>query len=748
MNKRILICGERSFAARGLAEKFSAQGFDVTTFSRGQEGREGSAIHGDVIQMDSNPHFAETYDAVLNFIIIKNEGIEANLKYVEALHRFCEKHHVGRLFHISSISVYPNDAGYVDEGSPIESDEQKKGAYAAVKVAIDKYLLSVAKTYSLTFLRPGYILSDEKKISVAGIVKPLLPHFGLLLGNKASSLPLVERDRLHEAITRIMRCEKPQDVYLLLENLRGTKADFVRRFYKGVCIPLPKRLTIFAAQVLRFLRLFKLRHLEMVKGLFKTTWFDSSETEYALQMSFARDSVGVIGSGAMGAYAVNRLLESPRRPNITILDIGDKNLQDETSAGLASEIVGGNYTGLQKGRYFGFGGATVKWGGQLLMYTENDFANPSCFMRGIVELDKKYREKVFARFGFRNAFAEVRKRHGLFTKTGIWLGYFHRNLFKHFKVGKKRVFIRPNTRVVKLILRDGVVSGVEYRTRDGRTKHARFDNYFLCAGAFESNRIILSSGLAGERIHFSDHLSQRMYDLKGKPVIDGEDFQFGVQGTSLVTKRFVGEYDDMSYFINPVYNDRFPFFQNLKGVLFRGQRSFKLIFSILKDIPSAIAFAWSMQIRHKIYVYKNEWGMTIDFENRSEGSNIRLSEKLDAWGVPQLVVDFQIGESAQRVLTAAKQEMSAYLKECGMAYTECQDVIHVEKCEDTYHPYGMFMSDASSLEDYFTRFPNLLIVNTGVLPRAGGINSTAACFPLIEEYVGEYYDKRSDKSRT
>jgi hypothetical protein len=29
----------------------------------------------------------------------------------------------------------------------------------------------------------------------------------------------------------------------------------------------------------------------------------------------------------------------------------------------------------------------------------------------------------------------------------------------------------------------------------------------------------------------------------------------------------------------------------------------------------------------------------------------------------------------------------------------------------------------------------MLVVNTGILPRAGGINSTCAVFPLIEEFI-------------
>ena len=90
----------------------------------------------------------------------------------------------------------------------------------------------------------------------------------------------------------------------------------------------------------------------------------------------------------------------------------------------------------------------------------------------------------------------------------------------------------------------------------------------------------------------------------------------------------------------------------------------------------------------------------------------------------------------------AKKQVADYLDANGVNYESEGEEIHVEKSEDTYHPYAMFMSDSKSIEDYFTRYSNLLIVNTGILPRAGGINTTASCMPLIEEYIGEYYGKR------
>jgi len=70
-------------------------------------------------------------------------------------------------------------------------------------------------------------------------------------------------------------------------------------------------------------------------------------------------------------------------------------------------------------------------------------------------------------------------------------------------------------------------------------------------------------------------------------------------------------------------------------------------------------------------------------------------------------------------------------------FEECFDTINVKNSEDIYHPYGMF-SDFNSVEEYFNRFDNMLIVSTGVLPRAGGINPTAAVLPLVDEFINNY----------
>ena len=55
--------------------------------------------------------------------------------------------------------------------------------------------------------------------------------------------------------------------------------------------------------------------------------------------------------------------------------------------------------------------------------------------------------------------------------------------------------------------------------------------------------------------------------------------------------------------------------------------------------------------------------------------------------------------------------------------------------------------DFKSADDYFTHFDNMLVVNTGVLPRAGGINSTCAVLPLVEEYINNRMVKNKKGNR-
>ena len=733
----VLLCGQRAFAAKGLKELLIETGHDVDCFSRGELQLSDHDVSGNIYEMSSNPYLDKAYDVVINFILVKGGSVEDNLKYAEALASFCKSHHVKNLIHISSISVYSNTAEYIDEDSEIESDYRNKGGYGSLKVAIDLRLKELMNGSSchLTFVRPGFIIEDVQKVSLAGIALKT-PLGYVLMGDKKTSMPLIERSLLHEALVRIVnKTENVKSVYLVLENNHGTKYMMLKK--RGISpILLPKCLILTLGRIAKSLHLLNTAKYSQIQGLFKNTYFDSSETEYEVGFSFQKNSTCVMGAGAYGSYTIQTLSEKYPDLPINLLDVGNGGIKDEDEIGYKTNLLGKLYNGLKKGRFFGLGGASAKWGGQLLTFTKNDFANPTPFMADIVRIDEKYMQKMFQKFKISNDFKEEFVTKELFEKVGVWLGYFSRNLFAYFKIGDKlNVNVIEDARVTKVVCEGNTVKWVEY-LKNGKLKHGVYEHYFMTAGAFESNRIMLNSGLTpSDSVTFSDHLDQRIFKVHSNGTLGEKDFSYQRDGSSLITRRVIGEIDGISFYSMPNFNADFPFFQNVKKIMFAHDFRLSVFGAILKDLPSVIAFAWCLAFKKKIYVYKNEWYLIIDIENPKENSHIRLSKELDKYGQPGLDVNFEVGEQATELYDKAKEIMVKYLDENHVKYDLIDDEVHVEKCEDAYHPFGMFLSESKSLDDYFNHFSNMLVLNTGILPRTGGINSTASVFPLIEEYV-------------
>lgn len=735
--KKILICGHRSFVATGLMQTLKDKGMDVDCFSRGEEERNDNVVTGDVTKIEKN-QFLGSYDTVINFIILKEKSIEENINYIQSLLSFCKTKGVKNLLQISSISVYPNEAIEVDENSEIEEDYHNKGGYASIKVAVDRYLLSnPVEGLNVSFVRPGYIYTKNREISKAGI---FVSKFGLnvLLGDKKTTLPLINREVLHEALFRIIECRTKNKVYLILnkDKEEGTKFKFVVNQWNVKPICLPHGLIMMTAKILTNIGVLKRRHYLKFVGLFKRTWFNSSESEKMLGMSFGKRRFAVIGAGTYGSYVSNLLSMVYPHERIDLYDIGNEALKTEEEIGLLSHITDAPYEGLQKARFFGYGGASVKWGGQLLTFSNNDFAKAEGFLKDIVDINQKYKDTVLQRFNLENKYPEIRINDRLFVKTGVWLSYFHRNLFKHFGIVRnKKINIIPNSRAVKIVTEGNSVKYVVF-TRHGKRENASYDQYILTTGAFESSRLLVNSDISLRKgvMPFSDHLSQRAFKVKSGIRMGKIDFRFNVKGASLITKRFVGEVDGYSFYSQPICNEDFPFFKDLKKLLFGHKLRARLVINILKNIPSCIAFAWYMIVLKKMYVYNNEFYLQIDIEAPRESGRITLNEETDKYGEKSIDVNLNILPQTGELFTKARAIIKQYLDDNGVTYEELPFCTSAEKYEDVYHPFGMFC-DFDSADDYFRHFSNMLVVNTGVLPRAGGINSTCAVLPLVEEYV-------------
>lgn len=738
---KLLILGEKSFAANGLYELLTKKGFEADCFSRGNESRNGDFVTGDVFKLSQSKNLSDEYDIVINFIIIKNESIDRNISYIKELDRFCKLRKVKKLIQISSVSCYPWEASFVDEKTDIEKNHLKKGSYASIKVAVDRFLISLEKTYKISFIRPGFIYTMEGSSGISGIGVHLFSKVALILGNKRTPLVKIRRERFHEGILKVLKSGCTQSVYLMFENNNSTKKDFLYDNGYKINIPLNRLLVTGISKIAGKTGIFNSSQLEQVRSLFRLTNYECYKTEFEIGYSFLKNSFCIIGAGTYGSYIADIIKKTCTDAYITVFEAGNKKIQTESQIGYKTNILKDPYIGTSEGRYFGFGGSSVKWGGQLLTFSSNDFKNPSGLLKDIVKIDEKYRDRVFNKFNIRTEFEEKHIGNGLYIKTGFWLGYFRRNLFKYFRINKiKNLKIIPNARVLKILHSGKKITGLEY-TQNGKKFYATFDKYFLCCGAFESFRILLESKLlTKEHVSFSDHLSTKMFLVKGPAKIGEDDFTFRVKGTSLITKRIVGEIDNVSFYVNPKFNGNFPFFQNLKALLFKRQWSLSLVKSVILDLPSFIAFGWSILVNKKIYIYKNEWEIDIDIENPTLNSIITLSDTLDAYGQRGLDLKFVADKKVSDLYDKIRVIVKDILDRHNVDYEELNDIIHVTKCEDTYHPYGM-LNGFGSLNEYLNWFENMLVVNTGILPRAGGINTAAAVFPVIEEYFSRLKTK-------
>lgn len=279
---KVLICGHRSYAARNFKDKLEKAGHEVWCFSRGTVKESYHVVTGSVMEMDKNPFLkAISIDIVVNFILLDGQPVEDNLKYIDALCKWCELVGVKRLVHMSSISVLPNSVSQVNEETPIDSNPELKGKYGAVKVAVDNKLLQWEKQSGIqvVLVRPGFITARDKKNALAGIAKILPGGFAVLMGNAKSTLPLIDRDELQRGLQNAIEAEMPLKVYLMVGNGDNTKVGYLRTLVPTVkVIALPKGMVMFVAHLLKTIGLFDERKVQMVAGLFKIQHFNTERT--------------------------------------------------------------------------------------------------------------------------------------------------------------------------------------------------------------------------------------------------------------------------------------------------------------------------------------------------------------------------------------------------------------------------------------------------------------------------------------
>jgi nucleoside-diphosphate-sugar epimerase len=283
MKKNILVCGNRSFVATNLNEKLINNGLLVDGFTRGKEERNFNQVSGDIFGITKNSFLDKEYDVVINFIVLKDKGIEENISYIKSLVELCKVKKVKRLIHFSSIMVYDNNEPYIDETTEIEKNTNKAG-YGEVKIAIDNYLMSLTNLpFSISFIRPGYVLANDRPCP---FVKTLPLGITIIKGDKKSKQPIVKRDDIHQALVNMIQLNSNERVYLFVPNHEMTKYIYAKEHIGGFTLTLPKRLILGVSKIFLKLKLINKSLFVRVEGMYIESNYNSKKTEEALKIKF------------------------------------------------------------------------------------------------------------------------------------------------------------------------------------------------------------------------------------------------------------------------------------------------------------------------------------------------------------------------------------------------------------------------------------------------------------------------------
>ena len=275
--RKILICGATSFVAKGFKELLIQQGFDVDTFGRKD---------GSYLEIDKNPMLADSYEAVVNFAVLKDQNIENNVSYMKSLVEMCKQKHVKKLIHFSSIMVYSYHLGKLDENSPIDTvANTMMEVYGKIKIACDEFLNSIKQSlpFEVVMVRPGYVLADNRP---APFIKRLPCGASVILGNKKSRQPIVKREDIHLALLKIIETDKNLPVYHLFQNNDITKYNFAKQTVGGLILVLPKLIFEGLPRLMMKMGMMKKALYSRFDGMYNYNVASSTMTESKLNIKF------------------------------------------------------------------------------------------------------------------------------------------------------------------------------------------------------------------------------------------------------------------------------------------------------------------------------------------------------------------------------------------------------------------------------------------------------------------------------
>lgn len=339
-------------------------------------------------------------------------------------------------------------------------------------------------------------------------------------------------------------------------------------------------------------------------------------------------------------------------------------------------------------------------------------------------------------------------------KTGIWLKYAKRNMFKALdKSLVASANILKNQRVIDFSFEDTKIKSVICQDTEGVKTRIEADVFYLTAGAIESCRLLLTLKEKHGRItstdlgkHYGDHLSVALFKIHHKPMIDGTDFLPRIVNGSLVTKRWVvGDKSGKIGFAHPIFNDEVKVFSSIKRLLFGKQQIDFSVKDVFEGLEFLVRFGFSVLFLKKMYAHRNRWRLQLEIEQAFPNQNsITLSDQTDKFGQKVARLNWQVREDDRAAIEDIKTQLMQVLDAENIKYTTIYDPnIEQTKIEDVYHPAGFIRmghddNAVLSMDCRVKGIDNLYHFSTAMFPSVKSASPTAAAFCFIEEHLENF----------
>lgn len=502
--------------------------------------------------------------------------------------------------------------------------------------------------------------------------------------------------------------------------------------------------------------------------------------------SVFRSDICIVGAGVAGLLLATRLARMGF--SVNLIEGGGLSLETRSQDLFNVPMAGRSYVGATEARFRVFGGSSTRWGGQMLplpdeVFEPRDSVDGAGWPISRADIEGFY-EEIQSVMGVNDrpftgelldilGHAPPLLSEDIRLRFSKWAPFSRRNLAR--TLGREclaasaiNVFLHGN--VVSVDLRPSAdhAKSVTVRNYGGAVFFFEADDFVICAGTIETNRLLLASnsvcpdgiGNTHDNLgrYFHDHLSVPIASLWGsarKAVLDRFAPYF-VGGTLHTPKieaspelqRRHGLLAVMAHIVLKEPEDSglgvarqlLHSFQRREWPVSPG----RLMMALPRGVKDLAGAWWWKQLRHRRFISRRaRVQLTIDTEQRAQAaSRIRLDEHIDAVGMRKAIVDWQVSSAESRTVAVFAGELERIFVAAGVRGIAWPRDLEsglngaFGKCHDTYHSMGgtrFGISPRTSVVNPDLQIHgvgNLFVASCSLFPSGGSSNPTFTLMAL------------------